>query len=29
MSATEYIADLIQREGGYVNDPTDSGGETK
>lgn len=29
MSATEYIADLIQREGGYVNDPMDSGGETK
>ncbi|RGE46120.1 hypothetical protein DZC30_04960 [Comamonas testosteroni] len=28
MSATEYINDLIAREGGYVNDPKDSGGET-
>ena len=29
MSAVAYINDLIDREGGYVNDPTDSGGETK
>lgn len=29
MSATDYINDLIEREGGYVNDPKDSGGETK
>ncbi|WP_218240430.1 glycoside hydrolase family 108 protein [Comamonas fluminis] len=28
MSATEYINDLIAREGGYVFDPQDSGGET-
>ena len=28
MSATEYINDLIAREGGYVFDPKDSGGET-
>lgn len=29
MSAIEYINDLIEREGGYVYDPRDSGGETK
>ncbi|WP_284336704.1 glycoside hydrolase family 108 protein [Comamonas sp. NoAH] len=29
MSAIEYINDLIEREGGYVDDPQDSGGETK
>lgn len=29
MSARDYINDLIAREGGYVNDPSDSGGETK
>lgn len=28
MSAIAYINDLIDREGGYVNDPEDSGGET-
>ena len=28
MSAADYINDLIAREGGYVNDPKDSGGET-
>lgn len=28
MSATEYINDLIAREGGYIFDPQDSGGET-
>lgn len=29
MSAVTYINELIEREGGYVNDPKDSGGETK
>ncbi|MPT12398.1 glycosyl hydrolase 108 family protein [Comamonas sp.] len=29
MSAVTYINDLIEREGGYSNDPTDSGKETK
>ena len=29
MSAVAYINELIEREGGYVNDPKDSGGETK
>lgn len=29
MSAATYINELIEREGGYVNDPKDSGGETK
>ncbi len=29
MSATQYINDLIEREGGYSDDPQDSGGETK
>ncbi len=29
MSATQYINDLIEREGGHSNDPQDSGGETK
>ena len=28
MSAADYINDLILREGGYVFDPQDSGGET-
>lgn len=28
-NALQYITDLIHREGGYVNDPKDSGGETK
>lgn len=28
MSAADYINDLIAREGGYVFDPKDSGGET-
>lgn len=28
MSAASYIAEVIRREGGYVDDPTDSGGET-
>lgn len=29
MKIEQYINDLISREGGYVNDPTDRGGETK
>lgn len=29
MKINQYIDDLIKREGGYVNDPTDRGGETK
>ena len=29
MSIYELIDKLIEREGGYVNDPDDSGGETK
>ena len=29
MSAVTYINELIEREGGYVFDPRDSGGETK
>lgn len=29
MSIDQYITDLIQREGGYVNDPKDPGGATK
>lgn len=28
MSATQYIEDLMKREGGYSNNPKDSGGET-
>ena len=28
-SKSEIIYDLIRREGGYVNDPADAGGETK
>lgn len=29
MNINKFIDDLIEREGGYVNDPTDRGGETK
>lgn len=29
MKIEEFIDDLIEREGGYVNDPNDSGGATK
>lgn len=29
MNINKFIDDLIDREGGYVNDPTDRGGETK
>ena len=29
MSASQYIEDLMKREGGYANNPKDSGGETK
>ncbi|WP_304349753.1 glycoside hydrolase family 108 protein [Comamonas testosteroni] len=29
MSATQYIEDLMKREGGYANNPKDSGKETK
>lgn len=29
MKIEQYINDLIDREGGYVNDPKDRGGETK
>lgn len=28
MSAARYIAEVIEREGSYTNDPNDSGGET-
>lgn len=28
MSASKYIEDLMKREGGYANNPKDSGGET-
>ncbi|MDA3556690.1 N-acetylmuramidase [Acinetobacter sp. AOR15_HL] len=29
MNIEQYLDDLIKREGGYVNDPTDRGGATK
>lgn len=29
MNINKFIDELIEREGGYVNDPTDRGGETK
>jgi lysozyme family protein len=29
MTTADMIAALLRREGGYVNDPTDAGGETK
>lgn len=29
MNIEQFLNELIQREGGYVNDPTDRGGATK
>lgn len=29
MNVNQYIDEIIKREGGYVNDPSDRGGETK